>query len=184
MSSPAIFLDRDGTIIVENSYPSDPDQVVLLDGAVEGLRAMSKHGLPFVVVSNQSGIGRGYFTVEQADAVEQRLEDLLAREGISVAGWYRCPHAPNADCLCRKPMPGMVHAAVRDLDLDPARSFVIGDKRSDIDLAAAIGAVGILVTTGHGRSDVDYARSLLAPVCRDLVEASREVARQLALNRV
>ncbi|MEJ0093708.1 MAG: HAD family hydrolase [Methylocella sp.] len=182
MSSPAIFLDRDGTIIVEKNYPSDPDQVVLLDGAAEGLRAMSRHGLPFVVVSNQSGIGRGYFSVEQADAVEQRLKDLLAQEGIAIAGWYRCPHAPDDDCRCRKPLPGMIDAAVRDLDLDPMRSFVIGDKRSDIDLAAAVGAAGILVTTGHGRLDADYARSVAAPVCRDLVEASEEVARRLTLD--
>lgn len=180
MSSPAIFLDRDGTIIVEKNYPSDPDQVVLLDGAAEGLRAMSRHGLPFVVVSNQSGIGRGYFSFEQADAVEQRLKDLLARERIAIAAWYRCPHAPDDDCACRKPLPGMIHAAARDLDLDPMRSFVIGDKKSDIDLAAAVGAAGILVTTGHGRLDADYARSVAAPVCRDLVEASEEIARHLA----
>ncbi len=184
MSSPAIFLDRDGTIIVEKDYPSHPDQVVLLEGAVDGLRAMAGHGLPFVVVSNQSGIGRGYFSVEQADAVEQRLKDLLAREGISIAGWYRCPHVPDAECSCRKPRPGMIHAAVRDLDLDPVGSFVIGDKRSDIDLATAVGAAGILVTTGHGGRDVDYARALPVPVCRDLIEVSKEVARHLALERV
>ncbi len=87
MTSPAIFLDRDGTIIVEKDYPSHPDQVVLLEDAMDGLRAMSGHGLPLVAVSNQSGIGRGYFYVEQADAVEQRLKDLLAREGIPIAGW-------------------------------------------------------------------------------------------------
>ncbi len=179
MSSPAIFLDRDGTIIVEKNYLGDPDQVVLLDGAVEGLRAMSRHALPFVVVSNQSGVGRGYFSSDQAQAVERRLELLLAREGVSIAGWYMCPHAPEANCACRKPLPGMIDSAAHDLDLDPARSFVIGDKRSDIDLASAVGATGILVTTGHGYLDADYARSLPAPVCRDLVEASEEVARHL-----
>lgn len=184
MSSPAIFLDRDGTIIVEKNYLGDPDQVVLLDGAVEGLRAMSRHSLPLVVVSNQSGVGRGYFSVDQARAVERRLDELLAREGVAIAGWYMCPHAPDENCSCRKPLPGMINAAVRDLDLDPARSFVIGDKRSDIDLASAVGAAGILVTTGHGYQDVDYARSLPAPVCRDLIEAAEEVARHLARDRV
>lgn len=182
--SPAIFLDRDGTIIVEKNYLGDPDQVTLLDGAVEGLRAMSTHGLPFVVVSNQSGLGRGYFSLEQARAVERRLQDLLAREGIAIAGWYSCPHAPEAKCSCRKPLPGMVHAAVRDLGLDPVRSFVIGDKRCDLDLAAAVGATGILVTTGHGLADAEYARALPAPVCRDLFDASEEVARHLARDRV
>lgn len=184
MSSPAIFLDRDGTIIVEKNYLGDPDQVVPLDGAIEGLRAMARHSFPFVVVSNQSGVGRGYFSAEQARAVERRLEEILAREGVAIAGWYMCPHAPGENCSCRKPLPGMIHAAARDLDLEPTRSFVIGDKRSDIDLAAAVGAAGILVTTGHGRLDVDYARSVQAPVCRDLLEASEEVARLLARDHV
>ena len=101
MSSPAIFLDRDGTIIVEKNYPSHPDQVALVDGAIAGLRAMARHGYPLVVVSNQSGIGRGYFSVEQADAVERRAIDLLAHEGVAIAAWYRCPHAPGAGCACR-----------------------------------------------------------------------------------
>ncbi len=182
MSSPAIFLDRDGTIIVERNYPSHPDQVALLDGAVEGLRTMAAQGFPLVVVSNQSGIGRGYFSVEQADAVEGRVRELLAREGVEIAGWYRCPHAPGETCSCRKPLPGMIEAAARDLDLDPARSFVIGDKWSDVELAGAVGAVGILVVTGHGHLDADYARRQGVAVCRDLVEASLEVARHLALD--
>jgi D-glycero-D-manno-heptose 1,7-bisphosphate phosphatase len=184
MSSPAIFLDRDGTIIVEKNYPSHPDQVALVEGAIAGLRAMAKHGYPLVVVSNQSGIGRGYFSIEQADAVERRVIDLLASEGVTVAAWYRCPHAPDAGCACRKPAPGMIHSAVRDLDLDPARSFIIGDKWSDIELAAAVGAVGILVTTGYGIVDADRARKQRVAVCRDLVEADGEITRHLALDRV
>jgi len=184
MSSPAIFLDRDGTIIVEKNYPSHPDQVALVEGAIAGLRAMAKHGYPLVVVSNQSGIGRGYFSTEQADAVERRVIDLLASEGVTVAAWYRCPHAPGAGCACRKPAPGMIHSAVRDLDLDPVRSFMIGDKWSDIELAAAVGAVGILVTTGHGLVDADRARQQGVAVCRDLVEADGEITRHLALDRV
>lgn len=184
MSSPAVFLDRDGTIIVEKNYLSDPDQVALLHGAAEGLRAMSNSSFLLVVVSNQSGVGRGYFSIEQARAVERRVASLLADEGVAIAGWYMCPHAPDENCSCRKPLPGLIHAAVHDLDIDPTRSFVIGDKRSDIDLAAAVGAKGVLVTTGHGYLDIDYARSVSVPVCRDLVEASEEVARHLARNSV
>jgi D-glycero-D-manno-heptose 1,7-bisphosphate phosphatase len=176
MASPAIFLDRDGTIIIDKNYPSRPDQVALLGGAVEGLRAMAKHGLPFVVVSNQSGIGRGYFSVEQADDVDARVKQLLARQSVQIAGWYRCPHAPGEGCVCRKPLPGMIRSAAYDLDLDLARSFVIGDKWSDIELAAAVGAAGILVTTGQGHLHAGRARGHGVPVCRDLVEASEEVA--------
>jgi D-glycero-D-manno-heptose 1,7-bisphosphate phosphatase len=177
--SPAIFLDRDGTIIEEKNYLSDPDQVVLLDGAVAGLRALSRHALPLVVISNQSGIGRGYFSLDQAEAVRVRLEVLLAREGIEMAGWFMCPHAPEALCSCRKPLPGMIEAAAQQLHLAPADSFVIGDKRCDIDLAQAVGAKGILVTTGHGAGDADYAQAIDVPVCRDLVEASATVAHML-----
>lgn len=179
MHSPAIFLDRDGTIIEEKDYLADPDQVVLLDGAAAGLRAMSRHAIPLVVISNQSGIGRGYFSLDQAEAVRVRLEHLLKREGIEMAGWYMCPHAPEALCSCRKPLSGMIEAAAQELDLSPANSFVIGDKRCDIDLAGAVGAKGILVTTGHGAGDIDYAREIDVPVCRDLVEASETVARLL-----
>jgi D-glycero-D-manno-heptose 1,7-bisphosphate phosphatase len=184
MSAPAIFLDRDGTIIVERNYPSHPDQVALIDGAVAGLRAMAAHGYPLIVVSNQSGIGRGYFSVEQADAVERRVIELLAREGLAAAAWYRCPHAPDAGCACRKPAPGMIHAAVSEFDLDAARSFVIGDKWSDVELATAVGAIGILVTTGHGQADADRARDQGVAVCQNLVAASDEIARHLAMDRV
>jgi D-glycero-D-manno-heptose 1,7-bisphosphate phosphatase len=179
MHSAAIFLDRDGTIIEERNYLSDPDQVALLEGAAAGLRAMARLGLPLVIVSNQSGIGRGYFSLEQAKAVESRLRTLLEREGITIHGWYMCPHAPEDGCACRKPSPGMIEAAVRDLDLLPERSFVIGDKRCDLDLAATVGAAGLLVTTGHGEGDAAYARSLGLPVCKDLTEAGEEIARRL-----
>lgn len=180
MGAPAIFLDRDGTIIEEKNYLSDPDQVAFLDGALAGLRAMARHGLPLVVISNQSGIGRGYFSLDRAEAVRARLELMLTREGIAIAGWYMCPHAPDTPCACRKPLPGMIDAAAQDLDLAPASSFVIGDKRCDIDLAAAVGARGILVTTGHGAKDADYARAIDVPICRDLSDASDIVAHELA----
>jgi histidinol-phosphate phosphatase family protein len=182
MRSPAIFLDRDGTIIEDRHYLADPDQVVLLEGAAAGLRAMSRHAIPLVVISNQSGIGRGYFSRDQAEAVRHRLELLLAREGIEIAGWYMCPHPPEALCSCRKPRAGMIEAAARDLDLAPEHSFVIGDKRCDIDLAGGIGGEGILVTTGQGADDVDYARAIGVPICRDLVEAGAIVARRLGAS--
>jgi histidinol-phosphate phosphatase family protein len=180
MLKPAIFLDRDGTIIEEKNYLSDPAEVTLLAGAAEGLRSLSRHSLPLVVVSNQSGIGRGFFSAGQAQAVQDRLKELLAQEGVTIAGWYMCPHEPGANCSCRKPLPGMVRSAARELSLNPSKSFMIGDKRCDIDLAAAIGATGILVTTGHGAMEADYAHSIEAPVCANLVEASEVVARRLA----
>ncbi len=172
VSRPAVFLDRDGTIIVEKNYLSDPAQVELLDGVAEGLRLLQQQGFPLVVVSNQSGVGRGYFTMDRLKAVNARVDELLKEQAIEISGWYVCPHTPDMACNCRKPRPGMIEAACRDLDLDPRQSFVIGDKRADLDLATAVGARGILVTTGYGAGEVDYAHSVGAAVCASILDAS------------
>jgi len=172
----AVFLDRDGTLIVDKNYLSDPAGVVLFDRTIESLIRMMQLGLSLVVVSNQSGVGRGYFSMKDVDAVNSRIDSLLRQDGIEIAGWYVCPHAPDEKCSCRKPKPGMIEAASQDLGLDPSRSYVIGDKRADVDLALAVGACGILVTTGYGANDTEYARSIGAPVCADLLAASELIA--------
>jgi histidinol-phosphate phosphatase family protein len=142
---PAVFLDRDGTLIVEKNYLSSPDGVTLLVGVLEGLRALQELRLPLVVVSNQSGIGRGYFSLKEAEAVNARIARELTGHGICISGWCMCPHAPDAGCNCRKPLPGLIEQASRDLDLEPKHSFVIGDRQVDLDLARAVGAEPLLV---------------------------------------
>lgn len=156
---PAILLDRDGTIIVEREYLADPTLAELEEGAARGLRKLADAGWPFVVLTNQSGIARGYFDHAAADAVNARVADLLAAEGVSIAGWFICPHGPDDKCACRKPAPGMALEAADLLGLDLRRSWMIGDKRSDVELATHIGAEGILVMTGHSAAEVDWARS-------------------------
>lgn len=150
MPSPAIFLDRDGTLIIERDYLSDPDQVTLLPTVAESLARLAAAGFALVIVTNQSGIGRGYFTLAQLEAVHHRLEVLLHAQNITLHGIYVCPHAPAESCLCRKPLPELIHRAAAELDLDPARSWVIGDKPADVGLALAVGAGAILVRTGYG----------------------------------
>ncbi len=150
MSRPAVLLDRDGTINDDVNYLSDPDDLVFLPGAVAGLRKMAAMDLPLIVVTNQSGIARGYFTEADLTAVHVRLTQMLAAEGLVLAGIYHCPHEPEDGCGCRKPLPGMVESARRDIDFDPARSFMIGDKKADVDLGKAVGATRILVSTGYG----------------------------------
>lgn len=174
---PAALLDRDGTVIVEKHYLCDPAEVVLEAGAVEGLKRLQALGLPLVVVSNQSGVGRGKFGIEAVNAVNARVGELLANEGISIEAWYFCPHAPEEVCDCRKPLPGMARQAASELGLDLARSVVIGDKRSDVELAHAVGGVGILVLTGHADTDRDWARRHDIPMARNLVEAAELVER-------
>lgn len=146
-----VALDRDGTIIEDKHYLSDPDQVVLLPGAVKALARLQKAGFVLFVVTNQSGIGRGYFSVDDMHRVNQRLDALLREQGVKVRGYFFCPHRPDDGCGCRKPKPGLINAACGELGLDPAKGFVIGDNSSDIGLGLSVGAATILVRTGHGR---------------------------------
>ena len=146
-----VMLDRDGTLNVERDYLSDPAGLELLPGVPQALRRLRDLGFGLVVVSNQSGVGRGYFTLETVDLIHDKLRALLAAEGASVDAIYICPHAPDQPCDCRKPLPGMVDQAVAEFGFDPARGFVVGDKEADIDLAHSVGAKAILVRTGWGR---------------------------------
>jgi len=171
-AAPPIFLDRDGTLIVEKHYLSDPREVSLEAGVASGLAALTRHGYPLVVVTNQSGIGRGMFSDSDAKRVNARVAELLAKCGIAVTAWYICPHAPEDLCICRKPAPGMAFAAARDLGFDLAGCYVVGDKRGDLELADAIGGEGILVMTGHGASAAPWAREHDRPVVADMGHAA------------
>ncbi len=169
----AVLLDRDGTINVDTGYISDPDTLVLEDGAVQGLQALTVAGIPLVVLSNQSGIGRGFFGMAAVDDVNRALERLLARDNVAIAAWYVCPHHPDAhDCDCRKPLPGLALRAASDLRLDLSACWMIGDKRSDLEMADAVGASSILVLTGEGAEHQDWAIAHGKPVCATLADAA------------
>lgn len=149
---PAAFLDRDGTLIVEVDYLADPDGVELIPGATGAIRAAHAAGWLVVIITNQSGIARGRYSEDQYAAVTRRLEELLAAADAPVDGIRHCPHHPDFTgvCDCRKPAPGMLLESSRDLHIDLARSIVIGDKRSDLGAAVAVGARPVLVRTGYG----------------------------------
>jgi D-glycero-D-manno-heptose 1,7-bisphosphate phosphatase len=142
-----IVLDRDGTIIVERHYLSDPAQVELLPGATSELRKM---GFGLVVITNQSGIGRGFFNEERLGLIHLRMIELLEAENVSLDGIYFCPHLPEDNCSCRKPRPGLLHLAAKERGFDPQSCFVIGDKACDIKLGKLVGAKTLLVRTGYG----------------------------------
>ncbi|HEY1016602.1 MAG TPA: HAD family hydrolase [Herpetosiphonaceae bacterium] len=148
----AVFLDRDGTVNVEVNYLSDPGQAVLEAGVAAAIGRLNRAGLPVVVVTNQSGIGRGYYGEADMHAVNRRLAELLAAEGARIDAWYWCPHHPDVTgpCACRKPGTGMFEQAARELDLDLARSWMVGDKPLDVAAGLAAGCRPILVTTGYG----------------------------------
>ncbi|HWC90926.1 MAG TPA: HAD family hydrolase [Pirellulales bacterium] len=145
-----VLLDRDGTINVDCDYLCDPRKLELIPGAADGLRRLAGLGLGLVVITNQSGVARGLIQPEQLEAVQARLGELLAGEGIELDGIYACPHGPTDGCGCRKPLPGLVEQAARALHFDPSQAFMVGDKASDIDLGRRVGAVTLLVRTGYG----------------------------------
>lgn len=171
-----VLLDRDGTIIEECEYLCDPARVALLPGAARGLRALTRLGLGLVLVSNQSGLGRGYFSEEDLWAVHVRLRQLLTAEGIRLDGSYYCPHVPEEGCGCRKPAPGLIEQAAAELGFDARRCFVIGDKRCDVELGLAVGAQSILVRTGHGRREEMVPGPAPHHVVDDLEQAARIIA--------
>ncbi len=149
-----VLLDRDGTVIEDKHYLSDPAQVRLIPGAAQALARLQAAGMRLFVVSNQSGIGRGRFTEADHLAVHARLTELLAAHGVHLTDAAFCPHAPDAGCACRKPRTGQWELLRRRHGLDPATTVVIGDKASDVAFGHALGArLTILVLTGHGRAE-------------------------------
>lgn len=158
MSTPVVFLDRDGTLIEERGYLADPAQVALIEGAAESIRRLTDARYAVVVLSNQSGVARGMFSLATVEDVNHRVRALLAAEDVTLAGMYYCPHLPDAHdspygglCACRKPYTGMAHEAASVLDLDLHHAYVVGDKLDDMGLANRLGAPGVLVRTGYGR---------------------------------
>jgi histidinol-phosphate phosphatase family protein len=149
---PAVFLDRDGTLMEEANYCSRPEQVRVIPGVPEALHALKAAGYRLVIITNQSGIGRGYYTLTDYAAVHARLLELIGNDLIDAT--YFCPEAPEAASLRRKPAPGMVLEAVRDHGIDPTRSWLVGDKAVDVQCARAAGVRPILVQTGYG-ADAD-----------------------------
>ena len=152
-ADPAVFLDRDGTLIDDVGYPRDPARVRLVDGAAEALARLRQAGFRLVVVSNQSGIGRGLITEDEARSVHERFVSELERRGVRLDGVRYCPHAPEAGCDCRKPAPGLLLAAADDLGLDLDASFMVGDKSSDVEAGHRAGCQTILFTPDGRAAD-------------------------------
>lgn len=158
-SRPAVFLDRDGTIITDPGYLRDPALVVLLHGAGPAIARLNRAGLLVVVVTNQSGISRGLLTEAEYASVAARLDRLLEPIGARIDASYHCPHAPERDgpCACRKPALGLFEQAAAEHGIDLGRSWWVGDRLSDVQPAAAVGGRGVLVETGEGRSHREAA---------------------------
>jgi len=179
---PAVFLDRDGTINEQMGYVNDLCRFVLLPHTAEAIRMLNEHDYWTIIISNQSGVARGYFPIDLVHSVHARMQTLLAREGAHVDGIYFCPHYPGARveafgeaCNCRKPRPGLIEKACREFKIDLPRSYMVGDRYTDMELAGRMNLTGILVMTGYGKGDLKYIipRSAHKPhhVAQDLLDA-------------
>jgi D-glycero-D-manno-heptose 1,7-bisphosphate phosphatase len=177
-----VVLDRDGTLNVEKHFLADPAELELLPGVIQGLTLLQRHGFGLVVVSNQSGIGRGIIDRDVVEVIHLRLRELLQREGIAIDGIYYCPHSPQQNCACRKPSPAMIYQAAKDLGFDPSRSIVVGDKSSDIEMGRRVNAVTVLVRTGYGKQaefvgdKPDFIADDLEEAATLIVETSEEAS--------
>jgi len=162
MTQRAIFIDRDGTLNEEAGYVTDPAQFRLFDFAAEAVRLVNEANRRAIVLTNQSGVARGYFTEEFLLAIHARMEESLRLQGARVDAIYYCAHHPDfgsppyrRDCDCRKPKPGLIEKAAKDFDLNPSECFVIGDRYRDIEMGHAAGARGVMVMTGYGREEYE-----------------------------
>jgi D-glycero-D-manno-heptose 1,7-bisphosphate phosphatase len=189
MGNIAVFLDRDGTVNEEVDYLTSPQDLHLIPRSAEAVRLANELGLRVIIVTNQSGVARGLLTEAELLAVHRALADRLAAGGAAVDAIYYCPHHPSEgtgtyrrECDCRKPGTGMIDRAVREFRIDPARSYVIGDRTVDVGMAKNAGARAILVLTGYGREERVLCERDGIPldyVADDLFDAMEFVARDI-----
>jgi D-glycero-D-manno-heptose 1,7-bisphosphate phosphatase len=186
---PVVFLDRDGTINEEVGYLNHVDRFLLLPRAGAAIRRLNDHGFKTVVITNQSGVARGYFPESLVLEVHQKMKDLLAGEGARLDGVFYCPHHPDAEnplyrqrCRCRKPGTALIERAAVELDLDLSRSYMIGDRGMDVAFGRSLGVRGVLVLTGYGKGEWTYLKETwkVMPdyVASDLYEAVEWILQQ------
>ncbi len=191
----AIFLDRDGTITEEVGYVNHVSRARLYPWASEAIQILNSTGLPVIVVTNQSGVGRGYFTEQLVAQVHQKIQDELAAHGAKLDAYYYCPHHPSAalkayrqDCRCRKPSTGMADEAAERFGIDLGASYVVGDTYRDMQMGFNIGARTILLMTGYGRGEYEYHRTdwLSMPdlIAENLLHAARQILQELNALKV
>lgn len=177
MMSRAVFFDRDGTLNVEKDYVYRYQDWEWNPGVVEGLKSLADLGFKLVVISNQSGVGRGYFDKKDVFALHDQVAVDLLKQGIPMAGFYFCTHGPDDGCVCRKPQPGLLLQAEKDLHIDLPRSYMVGDKLIDVQAALAAGVQPILVGTGYGRKEKG-ALPVGVPFVEDLLDAFHWIKRR------
>lgn len=179
----AVFLDRDGVINEEVGYLHDPNDLRLIPGSADAIRALNERAIPVIVVTNQAGVARGHYSEREVGALHDALQKMLGEYGAHIDRFYYCPHHPDVEgkyrkvCDCRKPMPGMLHLAAKEMHVDLRHCVIIGDKASDIGAGVAAGCRTILVLSGHGEEHLASWNETFKPgsVARDLSDAVKRI---------
>jgi D-glycero-D-manno-heptose 1,7-bisphosphate phosphatase len=167
----AVFLDRDGTIMEDANYCGDVERVILIPGAVEAVRRLQEAGFWLFIVTNQSGIGRGYFTHDAMEQIHRYLDQQFGAGGVKFDGYYVCPHHPEDKCDCRKPHPKFLLDAARDHGLDLATSYMVGDRPTDIETGINAGTRTVLLLTGAGQGALEGGQVRSDHVAESIVSA-------------
>jgi D-glycero-D-manno-heptose 1,7-bisphosphate phosphatase len=181
----AVFLDRDGTICVLVDYMDDPAQVELIPGSAKAIKLFNELGLKVIVITNQSALARGFFTEQVLDAIHERMNRTLEKEGAHIDAIYFCPHHPDDKCGCRKPAPGLVIRSAKDNGIDLEHSFMVGDKMDDVEAGKASGCKGILVLTGYGSGELalrDKWHAVPDHIADNLLGAAEWIEKQVKLG--
>jgi D-glycero-D-manno-heptose 1,7-bisphosphate phosphatase len=175
----AVFLDRDGTILMEGTdYVGKVEHVVLIPQATQALKRLQDAGYKLFVITNQSGVGRGYFTREAVESIHAHLDEQFGRAGVKFDRYYVCPHHPEDNCDCRKPKPKFLLDAAREYRLDLSRCFMIGDRPTDIQTGVNAGVRSVLVLTGAGRETFAQQETKPDHVANDIAEATEWILRR------
>lgn len=192
MDNIGLFLDRDGTINEELEFISSPDDVKLIPHSADAIREANEMGLKVFVITNQSGVARGFIKEEELVKVHDKLVELLKEKGAHIDAIYFCPHHPEygeppyrIECECRKPNSGMLRQAEKEFNIDLKKSFVVGDRLIDVQTAHAVGATGILVLTGYGKNQIDEVlknNMVIDYIAEDLYAAMQFIKTKIKLN--
>lgn len=189
MKKPAVFIDRDGTINEQMGYINHVSRFQILPGVPQAIRTLNRHGFLVLVVSNQSGVARGYYPLDLVETIHRLMVSRIKEKRGNIDGIFFCPHHPagsvpgfSYDCDCRKPKTGLIEQACESFEIDLQRSFVVGDMCTDIELAHRAGLKGVLVKTGYGLGEIEYnlpqKTAKPAHIAEDLLDAVRWIVRK------
>jgi len=181
MGNRAVFIDRDGTINVNSGYISNPDQFKMYPNVAKGIKLLYNEGFKIIIITNQSGIARGYFSKEKLEEIHDKMKKGLSEENVEIDAIYYCPHHPDENCKCRKPKPGLLEQAIKDFDIDVNNSFFIGDRMLDVEAGKKVGCRTVLIPEDKELVQKEMEKSNVKPdhVCNDFYTGAKWISEEV-----